>query len=301
MLLSPRPNEERNVSTPKTWFITGASSGFGSAFANYALQVGYSVVATARNPDRLKDLIAQAPDRVLALELDVNRPQAAQAAVAAAARHFGRIDVIINNAGYGVVGAAEETPENELRALMETNFFGAVAVIQAALPVLRQQQGGSIVNISSLGGQLSFAGFSAYSASKFALEGFSEALAQEVAGFGIKVLIVEPGNFRTNLLGPGTRQMPAMEAYRQTVGGTREFARNMHGSQLGDPMKAAAAIDRALAADQTPLRLQLGDDAIGAIRDHANELLQDLEQWAPVGSDTKIEGATASAQPLTSG
>lgn len=288
------------MSTPKTWFITGASSGFGLAFANYALHSGYTVVATARNPERLKDLIAQAPDRVLALELDVNRSQDAQAAVAAAVARFGRIDVLINNAGYGVVGAAEETPENELRALLETNFFGAVAVIKAALPVLRAQRGGAIVNISSLGGQLSFAGFSAYSASKFALEGFSEALAQEVAGFGVKVLIVEPGNFRTNLLGSGTREMPAMEVYRQAVGGTREFARNMHGAQLGDPTKAAAAIDRALASERTPLRLQLGEDAIEAIRDHATQLLQDLEQWAPVGSDTRIEGATASARPLTS-
>jgi len=287
--------------TATTWFITGASSGFGSAFAKYALQMGYNVVATARNPERLKDLVAQAPKQVLALQLDVNRPEDARAAVAAAAQHFGRIDVLINNAGFSVLGAAEETPDSELRALMETNFFGAVAVIKAALPVLRAQKSGSIVNISSLGGQLSFAGFSAYSASKFALEGFSEALAQEVAGFGVKVLIVEPGNFRTNLLGSGTKEMPAMDVYRPAVGGTREFARNMHGEQLGDPMKAAAAIDRALTAEKTPLRLQLGEDAIGAIRDHANKLLQDLEQWAPVGSDTQIEGATASARPLTSG
>jgi len=288
------------MSTPKNWFITGASSGFGSAFAIYALRMGYNVVATARDPARLKDLVQQAPDRVLTLELDVNRPQDAQAAVSAAVQRFGRIDVLVNNAGYGVVGAAEETPEKELRALLETNFFGAVAVIKAALPVLRAQKSGSIVNISSLGGQLSFAGFSAYCASKFALEGYSEALAQEVAEFGVKVLIVEPGNFRTNLLGSGTREMPAMEAYRHTVGGTREFARNMHGAQLGDPTKAAAAIDRALAAERTPLRLQLGEDAIAAIRDHANKLLQELEEWAPVGSDTKIDGAIASAQPLTS-
>jgi NAD(P)-dependent dehydrogenase (short-subunit alcohol dehydrogenase family) len=284
----------------KTWFITGASSGFGSAFAKYALQMGYNVVATARKPERLKDLVAQAPKQMLALELDVTRPKDAEAAIATAVQHFGRIDVLINNAGYGVLGAAEETPERELRALLDTNFFGAVAAIKAALPVLRAQQSGSIVNISSLGGQLSFAGFSAYSASKFALEGFSEALAQEVAGFGVKVLIVEPGNFRTNLLGSGTKEMPAMAAYQQVVGGTREFAHNMHGVQLGDPIKAAAAIDRALGAEQTPLRLQLGEDAIGAIRDHANKLLQDLEQWAPVGSDTRIEGAAASARPLTS-
>jgi len=284
--------------TRKTWFITGTSSGFGHAFASYALQNGYNVVATARDPAKLQELVSQAPDRVLALPLDVNRPGDAQAAVQAALKRFGQIDVLINNAGYGILGAVEETPESELRALMETNFFGAVSVIKAALPALRSQRSGAIVNISSLGGQLSFAGFSAYSASKCALEGFSEALAQELAPFGIKVLIVEPGNFRTNLLGSGTRRMPAMDAYSQTVGGTREFARDMHGAQLGDPLKAAAAIDKALSAENTPLRLQLGGDAVAAIRDHAKKLLEELEAWEPIAVDTRIDGAEATAKPL---
>src|SRR5579862_360118 len=234
-------------SLPKTWFITGASSGFGLAFASYALEKGYNVVATARNPSKLESLVTKAPGSVLALALDVDQPRDAEAAVSAAIERFGHIDVLINNAGYGIIGAVEETPDNELRALMETNFFGAVAVIKAALPALRAQRSGAIVNISSLGGQMSFAGFSAYSASKFALEGLSEALAQEVAAFGIKVLVVEPGNFRTNLLGSVTREMPAIDAYRQTVGGTREFVRSMHSTQIGDPLKAAAAIDQALA------------------------------------------------------
>ncbi len=282
----------------KTWFITGTSSGFGHAFASYALAKGYNVVATARNPAKLKDLVAQAPDRVLALTLDVDRPQDAEAAVSAAVARFGRIDVVINNAGYGIVGAVEETPEIELRALMETNFFGAVAVIRAALPTLRAQRFGAIVNISSLGGQLSFAGFGAYSASKFALEGISEALAQEVAPFGVKVLLVEPGNFRTNLLGSGTREMPATDAYRQSVGSTREFARGMHGVQVGDPLKAAAAIDQALRADKTPLRLQLGEDAVAAVRTHAQTLLAELDQWQTVATNTQLDGAEATAKPL---
>jgi NAD(P)-dependent dehydrogenase (short-subunit alcohol dehydrogenase family) len=282
----------------KTWFITGTSSGFGRAFASYALSNGYNVVATARNKEKLDDLVAQAPDRVLALSLDVDRPHDAEAAITAAVKRFGRIDVVINNAGYGIVGAVEETPDNELRALMETNFFGAAAVVKAALPTLRSQRSGAIVNISSIGGQLSFAGFGAYAASKFALEGLSESLAQEVAPFGIKVLIVEPGNFRTNLLGSGTRAMPAMDAYRQTVGGTREFAREMHGAQVGDPLKAASAIDRALGSEKTPLRLQLGEDAVAAIRDHAKQLLEDLERWAPVAADTRIEGAAVTTKPL---
>ena len=153
----------------KTWFITGASSGFGRAFAQHALGRGHNVVATARRLDRLAQFTAQAPGRVLALALDVTRPDEAQAAVTAAITRFGKIDVLVNNAGYGIVGAFEETPDSELRAQMETNFFGAMNVARAALPALRAQRSGAIVNISSLGGQLSFAGFSAYSASKFAL------------------------------------------------------------------------------------------------------------------------------------
>ena len=285
-------------SHPKTWFITGASSGFGHAFASYALEKGYNVVATARNPSKLKSLVAHAPGRVLALTLDVDRPRDAEAAVNAAVERFGGIDVLINNAGYGIVGAVEETPDGELRALMETNFFGAVMVIKAALPALRAQGSGAIVNISSMGGQLSFAGFGAYSASKFALEGISEALAQEVAAFGIKVLLVEPGNFRTNLLGSGTRAMPAMDAYRQSVGGTRKFARDMHGAQVGDPLKAAAAIDLALEAERTPLRLQLGEDAVAAVRTHAKTMLEDLEHWQAVAANTRVDGAVVTAKPL---
>jgi NAD(P)-dependent dehydrogenase (short-subunit alcohol dehydrogenase family) len=209
----------------KTWFITGTSSGFGHAFAIHALARGYNVVATARDVTKLQDLATQAPDRVLTVKLDVNHPEHAEAAVRAAIARFGRIDVLINNAGYGIVGAAEETAEVELRAQMDTNFFGAVVVTRAALPFLRAQKAGAIVNISSLGGQLSFAGFSAYSASKFALEGYSEALAGEMAPFGVKVLIVEPGAFRTNLAGGAMRHMPVNPAYADIVGGTRQFAR----------------------------------------------------------------------------
>jgi NAD(P)-dependent dehydrogenase (short-subunit alcohol dehydrogenase family) len=281
--------------TERVWFITGASSGFGQAFATYALAQGYNVAATARDAAKIT---VRDPERVLALTLDVNRAGDAERAIDAAVRRFGGIDVVINNAGYGIVGAVEETPEKELRALMETNFFGAVAVIRAALPVLRAQSRGAIVNISSIGGQLSFAGFSAYSAAKFALEGLSEALAQEVAPFHIKVMIVEPGNFRTNLLGSGTKPMPAIEAYRSTVGGTREFVTTMHGTQAGDPLKAAVAIDRALAADRTPLRLQLGQDAIDAVRGHAQTLLADLATWEPVGTNTRFDDAHAGGMRL---
>lgn len=274
----------------KTWFITGASSGFGLAFANYALAQGYNVVATARSVGKLETLKAEVPDRVLVAELDVNRAGDAERAVAAAIERFGAIDVLINNAGYAIVGAIEETPEAELRAIMETNFFGAAAVIRAALPHMRARHSGAIVNISSMGGQMSFATVGAYSATKFALEGYSEALAQEVSHFGIKVLIVEPGAFRTALVSHGDRRMPIMEDYREALAGVRQAMQDMDGAQAGDPGKAAIAIDRALAADNAPLRLQLGEDAIDAIRDHAEKLLADLETWKAIGLDTRLDG-----------
>jgi len=275
--------------TPETWFITGASSGFGLAFAEHALARGFNVVATARRTRALEALAAQAPDRLLIHPLDVTRPGDPEAAVAAALARFGRIDVVINNAGYGVVGAVEETPEPELRALMETNFFGAAAVIRAVAPTLRAQRHGAIANISSLGGQLSFAGFGAYSASKFALEGLSEALAQELAPFGVKVMIVEPGAFRTGLAGAAMRHMPGMRAYEEAVGPTRAFAHGMDGTQDGDPRKAAAAIEKALAAPKTPLRLVLGADAVDAVRAHAETLLGEIAAWEAVARDTRHE------------
>lgn len=276
------------MSTP-TWFITGASSGFGYAFAEHALAQGYNVVAAARDVSKLQALVARDPQRVLTVKLDLDRPEDAERAVGAAVARFGSIDVLINNAGYAIVGAVEETPDDELRAIMETNFFGAVRVTRAVLPVMRRQSSGAIVNISSMGGQMSFAGVAAYSASKFALEGVSEALAQEVAPFGIKVLIVEPGAFRTNLQGAAMREMPLIDAYQEHVGATRAALRGLSGVQEGDPAKAARAIELALSASKTPLRLQLGDDAVDAIRAHAETLLADLASWERVARDTKLD------------
>ena len=274
----------KNPANSTTWFITGASSGFGLSFAQYALGRGYNVVATARNVAKLASLQAGAPDRVLLHPLDVTVPGDATAAVAAAIVRFGSIDVLFNNAGFGIVGAVEETPDADFRAQMETNFFGAVNVTKAVLPHLRARRSGAIVNISSMGGQLSFGGFGAYSASKFALEGMSEALAQEVASFGIKVLIVEPGAFRTSFAADSLKHMPVMEAYRDVIGGTRAFAHGMDGTQAGDPAKAAAAIDQALQANPTPLRLQLGTDAVTSVRAHSEQLLKDLSAWEKIGT-----------------
>jgi len=266
------------MTATQTWFITGTSSGFGRAFAQHALAQGHRVVATARRVETLADLVAQAPDRVLAVALDVDVAGAAEAAIAAAVARFGRIDVLVNNAGYGVVGALEETPDAELRALFDTNFFGAMAVIRAALPVLREQRGGAIVNMSSLGGQLSFAGFSAYSATKFALEGASEALAGEVAPFGIRVTIVEPGPFRTDFAGRSMQASTPMAAYAGTPArGARDRFRDQDGVQPGDPARGAAAIIATVRAPAAPLRLPLGKEAVARIRTKLERQLADME------------------------
>jgi NAD(P)-dependent dehydrogenase (short-subunit alcohol dehydrogenase family) len=272
----------------KVWFITGASSGFGRAFAEFALERGCCVALGARHPAKLAELVNAAPDRALAVTCDVTDGGQVRRAAAETLARFGRVDVLINNAGYGIVGAIEETPESELRAQMETNFFGAMAVTRAFLPAMRAQRSGAIVNISSLGGQVSFAGYGAYSASKFALEGASEALAQELKPLGIKVLIVEPGAFRTAFAGAALKHMPVIETYNETVGPIRAFSHGMNATQEGDPQKAARAIESALNAPDTPLRLQLGADAVSLVRTHAETLLADLSKWEDLALDTKL-------------
>ncbi|MEM1259799.1 MAG: oxidoreductase [Bacteroidota bacterium] len=270
------------------WFITGASSGFGKSLTEHAIAKGYKVVATARRKEKLEELKSTAPEQVVAIQMDVTERSQVKKGIKAAIDKWGKIDVLINNAGYGIVGALEETPEEELRKQMETNFFGAMAVTQEALPYMRQAKNGAVVNVSSMGGNMSFGGFSAYSASKFALEGASEALAQEIAPFGIKTMIVEPGAFRTEFAGNALKHMPKIEAYDDIVGGTRDFAKGMHNTQEGDPKKAADAIEKALMAKNTPLRLQLGKDSVDAIKSHGEQLLADLEAWREVAENTAI-------------
>jgi NAD(P)-dependent dehydrogenase (short-subunit alcohol dehydrogenase family) len=274
----------------RIWLITGSSSGFGRTLAEAALAAGDRVVATARRPETLDDLVAGAPERVLALPLDVTDQGQIDAAVAAARSHFGRIDVLVNNAGYGSVGAVEELDDGELRALMDTMFFGAVALTRAVLPVMRAQGAGAIVQMSSMGGQVTFPGYGAYCAAKFALEAMSESLAAEVAPFGIRVLIVEPGAFRTAFGGAGMQRSRDIGVYAETVGPTREAVDAMDGSQPGDPEKAAAAILQALAADAAPLHLALGDDAVDAISAALERRRADLAAWEAVSRGTALDG-----------
>jgi NAD(P)-dependent dehydrogenase (short-subunit alcohol dehydrogenase family) len=272
--------------TSRVWLITGSSSGFGRAIAEAALERGDRVVATARRPDALADVVASAPDRVHAVALDVTRADQIETAVAAALARFGRIDVLVNNAGYGSVGAVEEIDMDDLRGLMETMFFGPVALTKAVLPHMRARRSGAIVQTSSMGGQLSPPGFGAYCSAKFALEAMSESLAAEVEPHGIRVLIPEPGAFRTEFGGARLHRSREMDAYADTAGANRAYMDGVDGTQPGDPARAAAAIITALEAPDAPLRLALGDDAVDAIRAKHERLRADLDAWEHVSRTT---------------
>jgi NAD(P)-dependent dehydrogenase (short-subunit alcohol dehydrogenase family) len=271
----------------RVWFVTGSTSGFGRALVDAARGRGDRVVATARRPELLTDLEA---DDVLVLGLDVTREEAIEPALDAAVERFGRVDVLVNNAGIGFVGALEETSLADLREVMETMFFGPAALTRAVVPRMRAQASGAIVQISSQGGQVTAPGFSAYCAAKFALEGLSEAVAAEVAPFGVRVLIVEPGSFRTDLLGRSLHVAAPMDEYVATVGATRAYVESEDGRQAGDPAKAAAAIIEALDADDPPLRLALGTDAVEAIRAKHQALRAELARWEELGRATAFNG-----------
>lgn len=271
----------------KVWLITGAGSGFGRAITEAAAGASDVVIATGRNTSRLAVLSAAYPGQVETLSLDVTDTAAIEPAVADIIERHGRIDVLVNNAGRTHVGAVEETSDEDLRSLFDVHLFGPAALIRTVLPHMRTRRSGAIVQMSSMGGQLSFAGFGAYSATKCALEGMSEALADEVRPFGIKVLVVEPGAFRTGLFGNFSASQ-TLDAYDTTAGGTRRMVASSDGTQPGDPAKAATAILAALEAPDTPLRLPLGDDAVDAISAHLNALQSELAAWEKTARDTRL-------------
>lgn len=270
-------------SNGRVWLITGASSGFGRALAEAVLAGGDTVVAAARRTAPLEDLVARYPDRARAIALDVTDQHLAATAVADAVLWYGRIDVLVNNAGRGMIGAVEETTDSELRELMDLHFFGPAALTRAVLPHLRAQGSGAIVQLTSMGGRISFAGAGGYSATKFALEGLTEALAEEVAPFGIKVMLVEPGAFRTGFAGGALAQTMPMDAYAASVGQFRKALPESDGQQPGDPAKAAAAILAALDDEHTPLHLPLGNDAYDVIRERMQGAERDMVRWEKVG------------------
>jgi NAD(P)-dependent dehydrogenase (short-subunit alcohol dehydrogenase family) len=264
------------------WFITGCSTGFGRALARYALGRGYRVAATARRPAEIADLAAGAPN-ALALQLDVTKPEEIAASVAAAEAKFGRIDVLVNNAGVGYFGAVEDSEESEIRRMFEINFWGLANMTRAVLPGMRARRSGHIVNISSMGGVRGAPAVGFYNATKFGLEGLSEALAQETAPLGIKVLIVEPSGFRTDWAGRSANETKTPIAdYDSTSGLRMRQIRGYSGNQPGDPERAAAAIVEAVETPDPPLRLLLGKAALAAGRAKVELLRRDFEAWAAV-------------------
>jgi NAD(P)-dependent dehydrogenase (short-subunit alcohol dehydrogenase family) len=261
------------------WFITGCSSGFGRAFARAALAHGFRVVATARDPKKLEDLTAGHEDSAMALALDVTKADQIKRAVGEAERAFGRIDVLVNNAGYGYLAAVEEGEEKDIHAIFDTNFFGPVAMIQAVLPGMRARRHGFIVDIASVGGIVGYAGSGYYAATKFAIEGLSESLAQEVEPLGIHVLIVEPGPFRTNF-GRAVKQSPNVIAdYEKSAGQHRRETMERSGKQPGDPARAAEAIIKAVQSPAPPRHLVLGRAGFDNVEHQLRSMLQEADQW----------------------
>jgi NAD(P)-dependent dehydrogenase (short-subunit alcohol dehydrogenase family) len=265
----------------KVWLVTGASTGFGRELVEYLLaQGGRVVVATARKVEGLADLGTRYPERALVASMDVTDQKQVEATVDVAVKWFGRIDVLVNNAGYGMVGAVEESAEDEFRPMFETNVFGLIRVTQAVLPQMREQGSGHIVNLSSIGGLVATPGFGLYNATKFAVEGLSEALAQEVKPLGISVTIVEPGPFRTKFLGKAGGEAKAkISDYDQTSGKMRAYYTEQDGKQPGDPQKAVEAIVKAVEAKNPPLHLLLGASTIPRVKAKIEALQKDLSAW----------------------
>jgi len=267
--------------TSKVWFITGTSRGFGREWTIAALERGDRVAATARSVDSLDDLVQQHGDAILPIALDVTDKAAVEAAVRRTVETFGRIDVAINNAGYGHFGFVEEVSEEELRAQLETNLFGAVWVTQAVLPTMREQGSGHILQVSSIGGISAFPLVGAYHASKWALEGLSQSLAQEVAGFGIKVTLIEPGGFSTDWAGPSAKrsaELPAYEDYRNAVLEQRA-SRN---AEPGHPEATRGPILELVDAEEPPLRVFFGRSPLGIAKADYAKRIETWEQWQPL-------------------
>jgi NAD(P)-dependent dehydrogenase (short-subunit alcohol dehydrogenase family) len=264
---------------PRTWLITGTSRRLGSALARAVLETGDNLVATARKPAELADILRLGGDRVMTHALDVTDAAAAQHAVTAAVKRFGKLDIVVNNAGYGNVAPIEDTSLDAFRAQIETNLFGTIIVTKAAIPLFREQRSGHFIQISSIGGRTGATGRAPYSAAKFGVEGFSEVLATEMAPFGVQVSIVEPGGFRTDFAGASTEINEGNPAYVETVGKTAAMQRDYNGKQPGDPARAAAAILALAAAESPPLRLVLGSDAYARAERTDEARLAELRAW----------------------
>lgn len=278
----------------QTWFITGASRGFGALVAKLALDKGDAVVATARNPQSVVAALGEHPN-LLAVGLDVTDEAQAHDAAKAAIQRFGKIDVLLNNAGFGLLGAVEEATAAEIEALYRTNVFGVLNVTRAVLPHMRRARSGHILNVSSVGGYRSAAGFGVYCSTKFAVEGLTEALADELAPLGIKATIVEPGYFRTDFLDARSLSVSDMRIpdYAQTAGAVREQAAGLSHRQPGDPAKLAAALVELGGHPNAPLRMPYGSDTVAAIEAKNAFVAKELDAWRQVAVSTDFDDARA--------
>lgn len=275
------------MSDSKIWFITGCSTGFGRELAEQVLARGERVVLTARKPEQVQDIADRYPETALALSLDVTSEQAIRKAVADAEARFGQVDVLVNNAGYGYFSAIEEGEDEEIRRQFETNVFGLISLTRHLLPGMRARRRGHVVNVSSIGGLVAFPATGYYHATKWAVEGFSEALSKEVGPLGIKVIIVEPGRFRTDWAGRSViESKTVIDDYDATAGERRRQAKAYTGTQPGDPARGAAAIIQAVDAENPPLRLPLGSDAYKFLTDRLDELRANFDAVKDISIST---------------
>jgi NAD(P)-dependent dehydrogenase (short-subunit alcohol dehydrogenase family) len=275
----------------KVWFITGSSRGLGRSLTEVLLANGAKVAATARNPQQLDDLKAKYPGKILPLQLDVTNAKQIRDAVDAAVKAFGRIDVLVNNAGFGITGAAEAYSEEQVRSQLETNLYAPIAITRAVLPIMRQQRSGHILQISSIGGRIGNAGLTMYQAAKFGLGGFSEALAKEVAPLGIRVTSVEPGGFRTDWGGESMTFTPQVEGYEASVGWIIQYLRNGAHKPMGDPAKAAKVMLELVEYPEPPVHLVLGSEAAGFLQQADAARKAEFEKWLPVTKSTDADDA----------
>ncbi len=264
----------------KVWLITGCSTGFGRELAIFVLSQGYNAAVAARNTADVMDIVSGYPDTAISIQLDVTRPKDIKSAIKKTMEKFGRIDVLVNNAGIGYFAAIEESEDAAIRNMFEINVFGLARMIQETLPVLRAQKSGHIVNIASIGGLVGFPGVGFYNATKFAVDGLSEALAKETAPLGIKVTIVAPSGFRTDWAGRSANNSPiVIEDYVTTSGKNKQDIRGYSGNQPGDPARAARAIVKAVESTEPPLRLLLGAGALKGARNKIELLKKDIDTW----------------------
>lgn len=275
----------------KIWFITGSSRGLGRSLTAAVLAKGDKVAATARNTEQLKDFEAQYPGQLLAIQLDVTNQEQINAAIENTIQHFGRIDVLVNNAGFGITGAVEAFTDEQVTSQLDTNLWAPIAITRAALPYMRKQRSGHILQISSIGGRVGSGGVSVYQAAKFGLSGFSEGLAQEVAPLGIKVIVIEPGGFRTDWAGDSMTYARDIEGYEETVGKRAEFFKSGKFVPVGDPDKAAKVMLDIVDHPAPPLHLILGSEGLAIVKASETAKMAELEKWAPVSVSTDHDEA----------